>query len=171
MLATDVQPVIYCESYGPDDVNIITLPDDYGSLVIFRCWWDTTSGKGTTREVNKWGSTYYRLYYAVPSDAAGMGYAAASNWTEFGCDAISLGYAAVGGSKADQIGINWLNASVRDDSVAQHYESGQFAFWCKFADTHDGSGNGTAYFVSAAVYSLPSQPNSFSRMLQNRYEN
>lgn len=167
LLASNIQPLIYQESYGLEDVHIVRVPDASGSLVIFRCWYDTTSGAGTSKEATKSGTTYVRLYYVIPCDEWGSGEQDSANWTKFGCVAISLGAAAVGGSKTDNIGINWLNTKVLDDSEALSFDQGQFAFWCKVRDTYNDKGNGTAYYVSCAVYSLPSEPESFNGMWAN----
>lgn len=168
LVATNVQPLLFESSIGPDDVHIMKLPDQNGSLIIFRCWYDTTSGSGTTSEKTIMGTTYVKLFYAIPCDESGYGYKDASNWTKYGCIAIQLGAAAVGGSKENKIGVDWLNTKVSDDSDKLSFEEGQFAFWCTARDSYKDTGNGTAYYVSCAVYSLPCEPEYFNNMWANR---
>lgn len=171
LMATDVQPILFARSFGPEEVHIMTLPDKYGSLVIFKSYYDTCSGASATKiGTMKWGTTYYKVFYVVPSDGEGAGDASSANWTQYGCVAIQLGAGAVGGSKKDACSVNWLNGNVLDDSEALHYEKGQFAFWCNQKDTYNDVGNGTAYEVTCAIYSLPAESTAFGEMLATRYE-
>ena len=171
LLATDVQPVVYAESYGPDDTQIVTLPDRYGSIVIFRTSYSSNTKYGTADERHINASTYYVIYYMMPSDERGTGAKAAYNYTYFGVDIIQLGAGKVGGSNVNALKLTTLNGQTKDDSTALHFQAGQFAFSCTQKNTYNpDTHNGVTYCVSAAVYSLPSKPAEFADMMQINHQ-